>query len=332
MNELHEPSPKAGAATDDGDALANLIRSAGKRPQPRPEDYERVLLASRATWRRQVLGRRVLLSLATAASIAVVAAAWLVWADRHSTVPIATVAAIQGRVEVEMSDGAWRDLRDAPGVSAGARVRTLADGAAAFTLANGASLRLDRATQVTIAAAARWVLDGGAVYVDSAGHGAATEIATAFGTVRDVGTQFEVRASSESLRIRVREGLVELASSAPVPRLRGTARDELTIDHAGNARRATIEPDSADWAWATSLAQLPNIDGQTALEIMRWIAHESGKELRFADSGAETRARGATLSGQAVDLTPLELLDVVVGAVDGLSYELAPGAIVIRSP
>jgi hypothetical protein len=51
--------------------------------------------------------------------------------------------------------------------------------------------------------------------------------------------------------------------------------------------------------------------------------------LVFADATAELRARNAILSGDGRDLSPMEILEVVVATSGGLDYALGDGTIVI---
>jgi ferric-dicitrate binding protein FerR (iron transport regulator) len=315
------------------DALAALIRAAGKRPAPSAEDYERVLAASRGAWLAKVRSRQRRRWLyAAAASIAVVTIAWFGTAQWSSPIPAASVAVLQGQVEILLEDR-WQPLPEATQtLRAGTRLRTVADGRAAFVLARASSLRLDRATEVLFNSASRLELEAGTLYFDSGAGGTAdsVEIATRFGTVRDIGTQFEVRTFSDGLRLRVREGIVDLEQSNALPSLRSSAGEQLSIALDGDVRRSSFAADDPQWQWASTLAEPLDLDGRTAFEVLNWVARESGKQLRFADATAELRARNAMLSGSGRDLTPLELLEVVVGTADGLDYELVPGAIVIR--
>jgi len=319
----------------DADALAKIIRSAGKRPEPRAEDYERVLHASLNAWRRSVRRRRLFQSLAVAATVAILGIGVFVLTETEKTAPgpAATIVLVRGRVEAEDASGTRVELGTGRAtINAGTRFRTLGGAGAAFTREDGTSVRLDRATEIAFTAPARIELARGTIYVDSGvGHGTPTEVATRFGTVRDLGTQFEVRTSADGLRIRVREGVVELYESPRAPRVMSTGHEQLTVAVSGEIRRSAVAPDSSDWEWATSLAAAPDIGGHTVYEIVTWIARESGKDLRFADAAAERRAREALLSGKSGDLTPLELLDVVIGTVQGLGYELRPGVIIVRA-
>jgi ferric-dicitrate binding protein FerR (iron transport regulator) len=321
--------------TQDGndDALAALIRSAGKRPEPRAEDYERVLTASRAAWLDKVRARRRTRWLqALAASIVLGVAVTLGIIETTPSPPAATVAQRSGRVELLAADGRWLPLSTVlQAVAPGSRLRTAGAAGAVLALERGATLQLHSLTEVRLASATRIELAAGTVYYDSGVTGAPpVEIATLFGTIRDVGTQFEVFAAAAGVRIRVREGAVEVLDSAAAAPLTGSAGEQVSVDDRGMVDRRAFPTDAPEWDWTAALADTLLVDGRSVFDVLSWVARETGKTLRFADAAAEQRARSETLSGGGAPLTPREALDVVVATAAGLEIALAPGAIVVN--
>jgi hypothetical protein len=314
------------------DALAALIRSAGKRPEPPPADYERVLAASRAAWQGKVRARRRTRWLqALAASIVVAVAVALGVMQTTPPRPAATLAELRGQVEMLADDGRWLPISRPPQtVPAGGRLRTAAAAGAVLALERGAALQLDALTEVRLASATRIELASGTVYYDSGVNDAPPiEIATPFGTIRDVGTQFEAFAATAGVRIRVREGSVEVLDSAVAAPLTGSAGEQVSVDDRGVVDRQPFATDAPEWDWTAVLGDTLLVDGRSVFEVLSWVARETGKTLRFADPTAEQRARGETLSGGGVLLTPREALDVIVGTAEGLDIALVPGAIVV---
>jgi hypothetical protein len=317
------------------DGIAALVRAAGSRPAPSAAERERVLRVAERAWRVSVTRRRRrrrLIALAAAAAVAALAVLTLV--ELRPALPVAQIARVEGRVEIR-EDGAadWRALAARFGsLPNGATVRTAADAAVALGLARGASLRLAAGTTLRLASAERLELDAGTLYFDSGPiqfTDAAVAIVTPFGVVRDRGTQFEISTLDAGLRVRVREGAVEIADAGP-GLLVTAAGEELVIEADGRTRRRPFARDDAAWSWTTGLAPTPQIDGRTAFEVLQWIARETGKELRFADAGAELRSRNIVLSGGGEGLAPLEVLEVVIATSADLDYELTPGVLLVR--
>ncbi len=310
------------------DVLGELIRAAGRRPTPPAEDYDRVLAASRDAWQRKIRSRRQRRwSYALAASVAILAigVTALVQLDPLSPRPaIASTAVVDGSV-MALTPGAqnWRSIDDPElQLIAGSRLRTQDEGRVSLDLVRGVSLRVNRGTELTLISAERIELTAGTIYVDS-GLGVRTnrfEIATTFGIVRDIGTQFEVSSSPAELRLRVREGLVQLYQDGPRAELSGVAGEQVRIDSFGAIDRASFSTYDPEWAWASALADVPETDGQPLLGFLSWVARETGRALRF-QPGAEAQAQITILHGSADNLAPLDALEVVLKTTD-FRYEL----------
>lgn len=335
MGDYDSLKPAADRAGEP-DALGELIRVAGRRPVPRPEDLERVRSASRAAWQATVRSRRRRRRVVALAAAVVLAAIGFgtVIALRPPAL-VATAVIVQGRAQVlPAGQEDWMPLTaDGVRISAGTRLRTVAGGRAAFDLA-GLSLRVDSGSELTFTSPGLVRLKAGTVYVESGEdhHTRGLVIDTAFGAVRDLGTQFEVRALSTGLRLRVREGRVNLHRSAQGSSLEAVAGEQLLLEASGQVRRRAIAPDDPDWSWAEALATPLRIDGQSAFDVLSWAARESGRRLVFADPDAELRARSAVLSGgQRMKLTPAQAMRIAVATSGGLQASLGDGTLVVRS-
>ncbi|MBN1240352.1 MAG: FecR domain-containing protein [Gammaproteobacteria bacterium] len=293
--------------------------------------------AAHAAWQGKIrAARRRRRILAAAASLAVAAVLAAAVALRLEPAPdAAVVVRLAGTVEAR-PDGSdvWRAVGAADSVASGARLRTRQDGALSLDL-KGVTLRVDETTTLVLESPRHVTLEGGAVYVDSgvATDGSGFSVATAFGVFEDIGTQFEIRSSEAALRLRVREGRVQLASSGLDERVEAVAGEELMVGATGGVRRRSFPPAHPDWSWAEALAATPELDGRSAYEALRWVARETGRRLVFADPAADLRARSAIMSGGRGDvhLTPEDVVQIVNGTVDGLECSLDPGAVVVRS-
>jgi len=320
------------------DVLGELIRAAGRRPTPPHDDYERVLNASRSAWQKKVRSRRRRQwSYALAASLATFAIGLTAILEVMPMGPgpeIASTAIVDGEVMV-LTPGAenWQFLDEADNqLVAGTRLRTQAEGRVALDLAPGVSVRVNHRSELTLLSSDRIELTAGTVYIDS-GLGVRAnrfEIATSFGTVRDIGTQFEVSSSPAALRVRVREGLVELYQDRQEPELSGSAGEELRIDSRGMVERAPFSTYDQEWAWASALADVPQTDGQSLIGFLRWVAREMGRSLRFSGPGDEAQAQTVTLHGSATALAPMEALDVMLATTDFEYALLEDGVLLIQ--
>lgn len=325
--------PDDTAPRGEPDALAALLRAAGRRPEPPPELRERIFAASHLSWRRAVVARRRRrIVWALAASVVLATSSLTLWRPRGADVvaSVATATFTRGDVEFLAPESrSFTALTDAAMITPGSRLRT-GDGALlALTLMDGTSVRLGPNTDLVIAAPQLMVLTNGTVYAHNRTH-RAIAIETPLGRVVDVGTQFEVRLHAGELRTRVRSGSVRLERPGEAP-LYFDGGDQMSLEAGRSPRREPFPANDEYWNWMTPLLQPPTIEGMPLRSFLVWVAEELGRTLRFATPDVEARAQAVRLHGSIEDLTPLQALDGVLAGTT-LAYEFADdGSIVVRS-
>lgn len=317
------------------DPLAEIVRAAGRRAAPPQEHYDQVYAAAHAVWQRKVSARQHRSWYALAASVALIACGGLLWQLLPSSPPsiAASVMVTVGNIEQYVEENNNWILVDegASVLHAGSRIRTGNDSAMALRLADGGSLRLNSNTELVLDGALLR-LNSGTLYFDSVGRppGMTIDVVTRHGTVRDIGTQFEVLTSAELLRVRVRSGSIALLDSSAAAPVSGLSGEEINLSAAGQLSRREFAPDDPQWAWTESLAVVPDFDTPTVLRYLRWIADETGKKLEFERESVRLQAEIARFLGDPSDLMPTELL-ITITATSDFSYEItADGSILIR--
>lgn len=313
----------------DRDVLAELVAAAGRRCEPSRNEYERTLAAATLSWQRSLHARRRRRALAFAATLTAVAIALATLLHR-SAIPIPVIIGraviVHGDVTFRTSSReGWHSLRSGGELPAGSELRTGPTAGLALNLINGLSARLDEHSSVAMDSDREFRLMSGGVYVDTRGGAASgtLRIDTALGTVTDVGTAFETRVENGSVRVRVRDGVVRFDAIGAAPQFQA-AGDEFEIDPRGTVRRRHCDPGSDVWSWASTLAPLPEVEGQPLLKFLAWVAHETGRRVRFEAPDVERQAGQVTLHGTLRDLTPLQALDVMLSTTD-LEYVLSRG-------
>jgi ferric-dicitrate binding protein FerR (iron transport regulator) len=281
----------------------------------------------------------------------------------NAIVIVAHLARATGLVTIaENRTDAWRLLAPGSSVSSGAAIRTDAQSRAALTLAHGQSLRLDMDTQIVVETESRIRLDRGSVYLDSGVHldsgrpgaaplatageavtasgpdlaGAAAragrreiagvEVVTPFGTLRDVGTQFEASLIGSGLRVRVREG--EVALMHRDVRVAATRGESVSVARDGTVTRGSTPIAGPEWAWTSAAAPTFQLDEAPLVDFLNWVAREEGWDWRFADTAVQQRAAGVVLHGSIDKLTPAEALDAVLPTC-GMGWHLDAGSLMI---
>jgi ferric-dicitrate binding protein FerR (iron transport regulator) len=311
------PGPAPGERPD---PIGQLIARAGARTDPPESARQTVLAAVEREWSSVVAGRRRArarrwLAAASVAAL-VVGLSWLAigrWSSTR-TGPAATFLAALGRVDIARG-GSAAPVVAGDTVLAGTRVRTEPMARALFSI-DGVSVRVGGATEVTFERADLLHLTAGRVYVDSgmqhAGAAVSTQIVdveTALGTVRHVGTQFEVEVDPQHLTVRVRDGRVKVNAGSSALTL--GAADQVVIDIEGAVARSSVAPFGDVWAWTSDLTPAFPIEGRSFEEFLRWFAHESGRRLQFDSPATEAAAADTRLSGNIAGLRPREALEAI---------------------
>ena len=289
---------------DRDDAMRELLR----QPAERTRNPIGAILCNSRHWRRAV---------AIAAAVALVVAIGVTLVNRlrergapQAAAPIASTLFVTSDVRFQL-DGPARAGLVGERLTPGTRITTYG-GRAAIVLANGVELRLDSNTAITLDTARSLSVTRGAVYLDSSHRTGPPEplAIVARGTViRDIGTRYEVRLSDEELRVRVRDGRVEVSSAFG---MRAADRGgQLTVTSSGIlSDRASTS--GADWDWIVRAIPSPQLEGRPLTEFLAWAEREGGRPIRFADPAME-RANAATIVYGAIEhLTVEEALDVVL--------------------
>jgi len=300
----------------ENDALAEIVRAAGRRQAPPQEHYDQVYAATRGAWKGKLKSRRRNRWYALAASLAIVGVAGFiaqrVLVDSPELAALLTIT--NGSVDRFEPDGdAWVGINGSGvRIDAGTRIRTGAAGTVALELSDGGSLRLDQNSEIVIGRS-DVVLAAGRMYFDSYGRPAdlAISVSTPYGTVRDIGTQFEVLLRPDAMRIRVREGEIVVTSDAAVA-VTGQAGEEIDFLPSGTASRRPFAADDEEWLWVQSLATPPA--SGSVLTYLRWIERETGIMLRFESATVQLAAENLPFEGTVEGMTgatPAQVLESI---------------------
>ncbi len=214
-------------------------------------------------------------------------------------------------------------------VPAGTTLSTSGSGRAALRLADGVSVRLDVGTRVVIRDGATVRLEAGRVYVDSGPAGNPSrrlEIRTGFGVLRDVGTQFEVSLEDDGLRVRVREGVVQLDRAGQSHEVRSGA--ELAVDGGGGLTWGTVAPYGDAWSWILDAAPGFDLEGSTLDRFLGWVSGETGLTVSYTDDAIRRDAGRIVLHGSVAGVRPDQAPDVVLPTC-GLEYRIVGDNLVI---
>lgn len=289
-------------------SIEALLREVGARDEPSSEATRDVMSAVHAEWQAIVQQRRqqqrvVAWRIAASAVLAILIATFSYRYLAPAPVQIATVANVDGRLLAAEEDASSQARATGQFINVGETVQTDAQSRAALAFPNGLSLRLDHDTRLTVAAADRIELSSGAIYVDAPpdSHNAdKLTVETIAGSVRHVGTQYEVRTRADSMRVSVREGRVLVTS--PTQSSTGEAGHVLHLTANGELTRSSLAATDPYWQWALDAGPTFDIDNQSLAEFLQWIARETGRHVIYSTPQAEAAAAAVKLRGSIAGL------------------------------
>jgi ferric-dicitrate binding protein FerR (iron transport regulator) len=318
MNERHDPIDNDA----DDESIRQLLREAGTRDLPPAHVMNEVRQAVHAEWREVVKAKRrrsrfVGYGIAASVAIAAIAATLALRLMTATAEPVAQVARVDGALQVAL-DGAerWRVVKVGERLNVGALLRTDAGTRAALDFGHGVSVRIDDGSLIELKSAQQLALESGAVYVDAVPQSDPQQapppslaIETLYGSVRHLGTQYQVRTQRDGLEISVREGRIEIAGQRGLIQAGAGEQLVLTNDRLDRSAIAATDP---RWEWASDIAPVFDIERQPLASFLDWVARETGKHIVYATPEASQRAATLILRGSVRNLPPDQALNAVL--------------------
>jgi ferric-dicitrate binding protein FerR (iron transport regulator) len=311
---------------NDEAGIEELLRQVGARDEPAADMMREVEAAVHAEWQSMVRERQrkrrfVTFGVAASAVLAVgVAALGVRYLEPAEPVQVAQITRIDGHLLVRPESQAAREIAISQQVYTGETIQTDDRSRAAMRFGDAVSLRLDHGTIVRIAAADELVLTAGALYVDAQSRSPQElTIRTDAGSVRHVGTQYQVRTHADEMEVSVREGRVMIANAAGTSS--GVAGERIRVTPRGEIVRSTVPAHDPSWRWAAHTAPLFDINEHTFAAFADWVARETGRKVVYATSDAQNAANALTLRGSIAGLDPDTALSAVLSTTQLRRYE-----------
>ena len=304
---------------ENDDRIIELLRASGPRAAVPVERATRVRRAVHAGWRQSIRARRRRRIVGVAAGLTAAAAALIAIRINDGDSPSADLAQPVLATVTTGGSSERRLITNEPFVAD--------EAPASLRLTDGAEVRVARGGRLRLTSAGEIELTDGAIYIDTHGGSTGVTVRTPFGEVRDVGTRFEVRLQDGSLRVRVREGTIELTCDGETRRAdAGTA---LTARRAGGVTSAPTALSGADWEWVSALAPPFEIEGHTLADYLDYLSREHGWIIRFETPRLRERAAETTLHGSITGLRASDALAVAL-RTSGLAHRFHGDVVTIR--
>ncbi len=309
-------------------SIEELLRAVGARNEPSPDTAQEVMSAVHAEWRDLVQQRRrqqrvVAWRIAAGVVLAVLVSTFAYRFMAPEAAPVASIAHVDGHLLASNADAAPETRVSGQAIRVGDTVQTDSQSRAAVSFADGLSLRLDHNTQLTVDETDRITLAAGAIYIDApsgnAGDGAALTVNTRAGSVRHLGTQYEVRTQADAMLVSVREGRVMVTNSTGSNT--GEAGQVLRLSTAGELTRSMLAATDPYWQWTLQAAPAFDIENQSLAVFLQWIARETGRHVVYSTPQAEAAATGVKLRGSIAGLDADAALAAVLSTTQFRRYQ-----------
>lgn len=199
----------------------------------------------------------------------------------------------------------------------GTMIETMNNGYATLILQTGGNLRIKNNSQLVINGNNEFTLSYGAVYFESdisIVNKSPIYITTLYGTVQDIGTQFEVNANKTALTINVREGLVNLRNGTG--KVSVVAGQQLSINELGKSETTEVSSDAMQWQWVNKVAPKFFLEDKSLYDFLIWIAREHGLNLNFDTDHNAQLSQLLTLHGDIDGLTLSQALSTVLSTTE----------------
>lgn len=296
--------------------IAELLKKVGPLKQPPAEMAARVKASVRETWVEETTSRQTPWAYRAAAA-AVLSIGLVFTLQGPEEIPsVATVDAGLQAIEV-LSDNQQWTRTSGERLSEGSIIRVNGDTPVSLTFNDGMNVRAKPGTRLQLSSSHEITLNQGSIYLDSYDieQPVPFAVTTAFGTARDIGTQFMVSLNdADAWSVQVRDGQVNIADDDHSMSLR--SGEAITISAENDVSERSVSTHDASWQWSESARPIYNIEGRYLSDYLLWASRETGRELRFRSESARQSAISTKVHGTIDGLSARESLNQVLKITD----------------
>ena len=135
-------------------------------------------------------------------------------------------------------------------------------------------------------------------------------IRTDAGSVRHVGTQYQVRTHADDMEVSVREGRVMIANAAGTSS--GVAGERIRVTPRGRDRAQHRRRPRSGVAMGCARRAAVRHQRPPLTEFLDWVARETGRKVVYASDAARSTASDVKLRGSIAGLDPDTALSAVL--------------------
>lgn len=317
MNKVEHEDPTA-----DKD-IEKLMAFVSSREHPPAATAERVRRAVMETFdelpepQHRRPSRLMAVSTALAAALALM---YLLQSSLPEVISAGEIQFSQGTFSVQSLDGS---VADTSLVAPGSTIQTDSDSRLLLQLEERSALRADAQTRFTLISSTEIQLHQGRIYLDNA-NSQPLKVVTRYGTVTDIGTQFEVASLGQQLTVALRQGAIDLTvGDQQLHSAAQTGQGELLRFTGTNlTQRSPIAATDDHWQWIHRARPGFKLADRSVADYLNWAARESGWTLRYQSDLVRQQTRmPKALQGNATVDADLASIEQVLRTT---RFELAP--------
>jgi len=225
---------------------------------------------------------------------------------------------LSGQIQISRDQKKWSLLKTDSILKAGEYIHTNSSNRILVELNNGNTFRLDENSLIKLTSEDKIELIRGQIYVESNEKNINNQllIDTKLGSIKHVGTQYNVELKPDLINISVRKGKVIVYKKDLTKEIEKGYT--LSINNKGDYNQSLINSYDSKWLWTQNITKQYNIQDKTIFQYLKWVIWNSDK--------SKDQSSNIKLSGSIKGLTPLESLEVILSTTD-FSYDISQSAI-----
>jgi hypothetical protein len=233
---------------------------------------------------------------------------------------------LSGQIQRSLNQVNWSFLKTDSRLNSGDYIRTTSNNRILVELNNGNTFRLDENSFIKIISEDKIELIRGQIYVESNENNTDNNliIDTSMGSVRHIGTQYNIELKPESINISVRKGIVLVHKSDLTKEIKKGY--VVSINNNGNYQQSPINSYDSKWQWTQNITKYYNIQDKTIYQYLNWVSNETGYSIIWDSNKSEKQSKKITLSGSIKGMKPIESLEVILPTTD-FKYNISHSAI-----
>jgi len=325
---------------EDEEQIGILLRAAGTR-KPLPQHMQ---VAWEAGFRKELEKNRVgrrnkFYKLATLCATVVVSLALIIDFVRTPAFPASTlVLRSSGENSISSEEGVVETAYVGQRVEERSLLATGKASFLSFQYRNYA-IRLNSDTRLQVLEN-HLRLRSGQIYVSSLPAGQFTNSAelsglsihTPLATITDIGTQFTVDVSENTVTSIVREGVIEVSTAKTHTSAKATPDNarRIKIDENQRIVSSMVVAHGEAWDWIYAVSEPFQTTGRTYYDYFVWCAQEAGLKLEFESEAAERMAKLDRPNDGLIFTHPLKSLKSITASTPELSAQVLGNTLVVK--